>query len=297
VSHRYDLIAIDLDGTLLDSTGRVSPRCAEAIGLARAAGITVTVCTGRGLKECAFALEQIEQLDPVVVAGGSIVACPRERRTLHRFPMDPELVRRTVDQFVANDHPVLVLKDTDGAGYDYLVVVGEDEHPLDPVTRWWFESMRVSVRTVRSLDEDEHPEHSVRVGVCGVSSTLTEMVGILTEVVGDRVTMHNFPAVVAPEHARAWGGERTINILELFDREANKWSAITRVANDRGIEARRIAAIGDQVNDVAMLEGAALGIAMGNAVDDVRRVADRQTRTNDEGGVAHAIEQILSGAW
>jgi len=291
------MIAIDLDGTLLDSTGRVSPRCADAIAAAREAGVVVTVCTGRGLKECLFALDEIRQLEPVVVAGGSIVACPQVRRTLHRFPINEDVTRKAVTKLLASGHPVMVLKDSDGAGFDYLMVVGEEEHPLDPVTQWWFEQMKVSVRTVRTLDEDDHPQHTVRLGVCGLSGVLGDIHAMLREAVGEALTMHNFPAVVAPEHARRWGLDQQVHVLELFAPDANKWSAVSRVADQRGIDTRRIAAIGDQVNDIAMLEGAALGVAMGNAIDAVVQVADRQTRTNDEGGVAHAIERMLEGDW
>src|SRR5688572_32158494 len=107
----YDLLAIDLDGTLLDTKGKVSAANVEAIGRARRAGMHVTVCTGRGLLECRGILKTIEQLHPVVVAGGSMVACPETNATLHRFPMDSKLVSRLVDCLVGHGHTVLILKD------------------------------------------------------------------------------------------------------------------------------------------------------------------------------------------
>ena len=71
---KYDLIALDLDGTLLDSKGHVSAANREAVKAARQAGVRITVCTGRGLIESRRALDQIEQVDPVVVAGGAVGA-------------------------------------------------------------------------------------------------------------------------------------------------------------------------------------------------------------------------------
>src|SRR5262245_26515880 len=100
----YDLVAIDLDGTLLDSRGRVSAVNLEAIARARRAGMRVTVCTGRGLLECRSILKTIEQVQPVVVAGGSMVACPETSATLHRFPMERQLVSRLVDCLVGHGH-------------------------------------------------------------------------------------------------------------------------------------------------------------------------------------------------
>lgn len=294
---RYGMLALDLDGTLLGPDGMVSEANCRAVRLAREAGALVTVCTGRGLLESAHALEAIEQAQPVIVAGGSMIACPRTRRTLHRFGISGELVERTVGMILESGHPALVLKDPLDAGYDYLVVRGAEEFPLDPVTLWWFEKMRVKVRYVRTLAEDEHPEHTVRVGACGLASVLRGVEARLVSEIEHDMTMHNFPAVVAPEFARRLPAGDVLHILEVFDRSAHKWSAITHLAAQHGIEAERIACIGDEVNDVTMIRGAGLGVAMGNAVPAVREAARRQTRSNAEDGVAYAVERMVSGEW
>lgn len=296
-SPRYSILAIDLDGTLFDTRGRISPRNLAAVAAARAAGITVTVCTGRGLVECRHALEQIGQTDPVVVAGGSIIACPTTSRTLHRFPVDRHLVAHMTARLLEHKHPALILKDPVEAGYDYLVITGEDRHPLDPVTLWWFEHMKVRVRYAQRLDEDAHPEHTVRVGACGLSGTLARIKLDLAGALAGRAQMHHFPAVVAPEHARHLPDGESLHILEAFDQNADKWSAIRVVAAMHAVAHERIAAIGDEINDVPMIRGAGLGVAMGNAIPAVREAADRHTLTNDQDGVAHAIDHILSGAW
>ncbi len=294
---RYGLIAIDLDGTLLDSSSRVSPANARAVRLARESGAKVAVCTGRGLVECRQYLEAIEQVEPVIVAGGSIIACPRTSRTLHRFKLDQKMVRHAVDRIHQHGYPALVLKDPVEAGYDYLVVTGEADHPLDPVTRWWFESMDVKVRFARHLAEDAHPEHTVRLGACGMSGAMARVEQDLVETFEDEVHLYHFPAVVAPEHASTTSDGQTLHVLEVFDKNANKWSAIEVLAGMLGVERSRIAAIGDQINDVTMLKGAALGVAMGNAVPAASAVADRHTSSNDQDGVARAIGMMLSGEW
>ncbi len=298
---RYDLIAIDLDGTLLNSRREVSARTKEALERARREGVRIVICTGRGLAECRHVLEQIDQRDPVAVAGGSIVADPTSGRTLHRFSIPHDLVRRASDRLLEHEHPVMILKDPAATGYDYLMVVGEQRLALDPVTTWWLGSMNVSHRFAARAHEDEHPEHTVRFGVCGLSSRLASLVADIEGVCGDEVQMHHFGAVVAPEHAsRLPDGER-LHILEAFSRDAGKWSAIRWLAGRDGISPSRIATIGDEINDLSMIHGAGeaggLGIAMGNAVESVRSVAGRRTRTHDEDGVAHAIDQMLTGAW
>lgn len=293
----YDLLAIDLDGTLLDSRGRVSPANAEAIREARRAGLRVVVCTGRGLVECVHCLEAIEQRDPVAVAGGSILACPQQRRTLHRFALEPELVARATRRLLTHRHPVMVLKDPSEAGYDYLMVVGEERYALDPVTVWWLEQLRVEHRFAARIEEDPHPEHSVRLGVCGLSSTVEEITADLRESFGADATMHHFPAVLGPEHASRLPPGESLHILEVFARDASKWQAIQWLAARDGIPAGRIAAIGDQINDLPMIAAAGLGIAMGNAVPAVQAAARRQTRTNDQDGVAYAIQRLIQGEW
>lgn len=296
-TRKYDLLAIDLDGTLFDRKGRVSDANRTALRTAREQGLRTTICTGRGLVECVHALEWINQRDPVVVAGGSIVACPVSRRTRHRFAVDLDLVQHSVATLLSHRHAALVLKDPLEAGYDYLVVRGVNDIPLDPVTLWWFQAMNVRVRYARTLDEDPHPEHTVRVGACGKASACAHIMNDLRKAAGDRATIHHFPAVVAPEDASRTDDGDTLHVLELFDANARKWSGIEVVAKDLGIHPNRIAAIGDQINDLDMIEHAALGIAMGNAIPAVRERADRSTTSNDDDGVAFAIGKILAGEW
>lgn len=291
----YDLLALDLDGTLLNSKGKVSARNAAAVRAARGAGMRVVVCTGRGLIECRFALEAIGQVDPVVVAGGSIIADPASGKTLHRFPMEPGLVRDAAGAILAHGHAALVLKDAGAAGFDYLVVQGEGGATLDPVTEWWFAELKVRVRFAKAIDEDEHPEHTVRVGACAGKREFERLSAHLSEVARDRAVLQHFPAVVGPQHAR--GDGESIHILEVFDASVTKWAAVARLAQEWGVPARRVAAIGDEINDEPMMTGAGLGIAMGNAVARTRAAANRLTLTNDEDGVAWAIERILAGEW
>ncbi|MBC7833991.1 MAG: HAD hydrolase family protein [Phycisphaerales bacterium] len=295
---RYDLLALDLDGTLLSPSAGVSQRNVEAVLAARRAGIDVVVCTGRGLAECRPILDLIQQVQPIVVAGGSILACPVTGSTLHRFPMDLALVTSVVHLLVSHGHAALVLKDAHAVGYDYLVVCDDPLSKVDPVTSWWFKNLGVKVRFISTLDEDEHPEHTVRVGVCGTHAR-TEAVALeLRDAFGDRTVLHHFPAVAPAVTAAITGIESDpIVILEAFDRLVSKWTAIQWLAAQRGIPESRIAAIGDQINDVPMIRHAALGIAMGNAIPDVRSLAKKVTLDNASDGVAHAIDHILAGRW
>ena len=89
----------------------------------------------------------------------------------------------------------------------------------------------------------------------------------------------------------------SVHLLEVFDRQVSKWTAIHRLALEQGVPRERIAAIGDEVNDLAMIEGAGLGVAMGNAVPAVKAAARAHTASNAQDGVAVAIRRILSREW
>lgn len=292
----YDLIAIDLDGTLLDPSGKVSPANRSALARAREAGLRITLCTGRGLLESQAAITAVNQRDPVVVAGGAIVACPTNQRTLRRFPIDHARVTSAAQVLLDHGHAVLVLKDALEVGYDYLVLQGDAGHALDPVTQWWFGEMGCRVRYAAHTHEDEHPEHTVRIGACAPEERLATLKTSVQSLFGNEFIVHHFPAVVAPGHVACAEGIR-LDIFEMFDRAATKWSALSHLAGEWGIAPQRIAAIGDQVNDVDMIGSAGLGIAMGNAIPQVASIARRTTRTNAEDGVAYAIDRILCGDW
>lgn len=294
---RYDILAVDLDGTLLRRDGCVSRVSIDALARAREEGLRVVVCTGRGWVECKHILAAIRQQDPVVVAGGSIIAQPESGRTVHRFSMAHTLVRGAVDTLLAQRHAALVLKDPSEAGFDYLVVRGEHNVELDPVTRWWFGAMNVRVREAVHLDHDEHPEHTVRVGACAPASKLSSLTAALAASAGADGVVHDFPAVVAPDDACGTGTHDPMHVLELFDARATKWAGITHLAAAWDIAPERIAAIGDQINDLSMIKGAGLGIAMSNAIPALKDAAERHAPTNEEDGVAYAVERVLSGEW
>ncbi len=302
VSRRYDLIAIDLDGTLLDTQHRVSAVNLAAIERARAAGYIVTVCTGRGWVECREYARQIGQREPAVVAGGAIVTCAHTERTLHRFAMDQSLVSEMAACMLEHGHAVMVLKDPDATGpragergHDYVIVSPRGEHAIDPVSRWWFDRLNVSIKIVPDLDHDEHPEHTVRVGICGPRQKTRRAAEEVLGRFGPRVQTHHFGAVAPTSDGS--DPDAQVVIFEAFGRDVSKWTAIKWLSSREGIDESRVVAIGNDINDVTMLQGAGLGVAVANAIPEALAAAGRKTLSNDEDGVAKAIERVLAGEW
>ena len=231
----------------------------------------------------------------MVCAGGAMVCDVASTRTLHRWAMDADLVSRLCDHFAREKRAPLILKDRDAAGFDYLVV---NSGPIEYPTQWWFDAMDVEVKFIDDIAHDPHPEHTVRVGF---AATVDRMAGLAQSIhaeFGREATTQHFAAVSGPSNGDPNGTkDESIHLLEVFDPHVSKWTAIHRLALEQGIERERVCAIGDEVNDLTMIEGAGLGIAMGNAVEAVKEMAQIETLSYGADGVAHAIDNILTGRW
>lgn len=290
----YRLLALDLDGTLLDAASRLSPANRAAVGRAIDAGLEVVVCTGRGFAECRHVLDDLTMAGAAVVAGGAMTVQLPSGETLHRSAMPADLVR-DVSRILnaATGHYVLLLKDRSATGVDY-VLLGDGR--VDAASEWWFNQVPVAVQRAERFEDDPHPDETIRLGIVTTAREMKRLGARVVEEFGRRTFVHHFPVINSDGNGRHLADD-AIHLMEIFNAETNKWSAISALAAQRGVAAEQIAAIGDEINDVAMIRHAGLGVAMGNAIDPIKQVADRITLDQAEDGVAHAIEQILAGAW
>ncbi len=286
----YDILAIDLDGTLLNRRGEVSERNVAAIRRAREEGIEIVLATGRAWVESHHVLERIEQRDGVFIgAGGSILSRAADGATIERSVMAPHLVGRMVGALVSRGHLAHLLKDRHATGYDYMIV---GAGVLDPASEWWMRTLPVAARFAGGMEADEHPGETLRCGTVATADEIASVAAAIREELGDAVFLQHWPAVTQTEAI----GSGT-HMLEIFNPDVDKWTALARYARERGVSPERIAAIGDGVNDVRMVRSAGLGIAVANAVPTVAHSAARVVGHHEEDGVAEAITKILDEGW
>lgn len=285
---KYRLLAIDLDGTLLDSRGRLSEANRRAVERARQAGVLVVLCTGRGLTESRHVITALGHHGPIILAGGAHVSDPTTGKTLYRAIIEPNLAAELIAHLDPGSHAVVALLDPEPWGHDYLVVGSEH---LTSNTRWWFETIGARIRAVNEpAEQDLH--HILRVGIVGPTTMMPPVQRSVEQRFGERVVVQHFTAV-----ADTTTRDETVDVLEVFGAGVSKWAGLTWLAGEHNIDLGQVAAIGDQINDISMVERAACGVAMANAVPAVKRVADHMTTTNDESGVAQAIDRMLAGEW
>ncbi len=247
----------------------------------------VVPCTGRAWHESRYLFDDIPEIRLGVFVTGACVADMATGASVDLSLIEPHLAFEIVELLKDEPDAVLAFRESAHTGHHYLVT-GNGE--LGDNTRWWFEISQAEVHFQKHVTpEDLH--HTLRVGMITTGRDAARLRVKVQDALGDRVMAHQFAAL------RRADPDDALAVFEVFAGDTHKWRGLTWLASQHGIEPHEIAAIGDEVNDLMMLREAGCGVAMGNAVPEARAAARCHTRTNAEDGVAHAIHQMLRGAW
>ena len=282
---RYRMIAIDLDGTLLDESGRVGRENLDAVAALQAAGVMVVPCTGRAWCESKAVLADLAGIGSGVFVTGAAVTDLTSGRSLDLSMIEPHLAVEVVDFLYDLPEAILVLREANLAGHDYLVT---GNGKLGANTRSWFQTCGSTVAYARHPTADDL-HHTLRIAIVAPYQRMQQVSADLQQRFGARVFLHYFGSVGPPENGQP------VYVLEMFAAGVDKWRGLMWLAREHDIDAAQIAAIGDQINDLTMLANAGCGIAMANAVEQVKAQADYVTLDNGAAGVAHAIGHLLTG--
>lgn len=273
------LLAIDLDGTLLDSHNQLPPKNRDALHRAHEAGLKICLTTGRSFTEARPVLDSIGlDLDVAILTCGAIVSDPRTARTLHASPLHADTLERIASFFADRDFSFLLTHDVSTAGFDYSVI---RRARWGPAYDRWFEMVPCDIREVP--DWRGLPQRTYRLTLLETSELYRAIRPELARHLPPDLTKHN-AIYVAPYD---------VHVLEFFAPHVHKWSALELLCRDYGIDAAEVVAIGDAINDLEMIRHAGLSFAVANACHEVRAAATHTVPSNDDHGAAIAIHRIL----
>ncbi|MFZ0758506.1 MAG: Cof-type HAD-IIB family hydrolase [Candidatus Sulfotelmatobacter sp.] len=271
------LLASDIDGTLLNPQFQISEDDLQALRRAHDSGIEIVLVTGR---RHTFALPIAKQLglDLCLISSNGAVTRSLAGETFHRDLMPRELCRELciVMQDFRGNTVLTFDKESRGA------IVLEHLDDLNASIRRWLENNMAYIEFVAPL-ENALLNDPVQAMFCGSMARMSEALRTLaTSGMGNRVT------VLRTEYP-----DRDLCMIDVLNTGCSKGHALERWATHRGFRREQVMAIGDNHNDVEMLEFAGHPVIMGNACEELRLRGWNVTLGNDRCGVAAAVAEVI----
>lgn len=262
------LIVLDLDGTLLTDEKIISPKTKRTLQLAKEQGHHIMIATGRPYRATEMYYRQLQLSTPVVNFNGAFVHHPDDRswQTIHE-PISLPVVTEVVDAMQQFPIQNIIAEVMDDVYIHY-----HDEKLIDIFN---FGNPKITNGDIRNILQ-EHP---------------TSLLIQANDHLVDPIRQH-----LAETHAevidhRRWGAPW--HVIEIVRHGLNKAVGIDHVAKWMDIPRERIIAFGDEDNDLEMIDYAGVGVAMGNAIDRLKSIADEVTSTNNEDGIAQLLSERL----
>ncbi|WP_461811922.1 Cof-type HAD-IIB family hydrolase [Faecalimonas sp.] len=270
---KIKLIGLDCDGTLLNDNKELTEYSREVLQRAIAKGIHIVIATGRPLTGIPKEVLSIEGIRYALTSNGARIVDIMENKVISECTMAAKTARKLLHIFSAYDTYKEIF--IDGQGY----ASKEDLERIDEYVDT--ESMARYVRECREevenleelLKEDGIRVDKVHVMFCNQSERMKALAEV-RKVEGITTTF-------------AISNNIEVNMLDV-----DKGQGLLRLGRLLGIKREEIMACGDGMNDLEMLKAAGLGVAMENAMDEVKQAADYITDTNENNGVAKAIEKF-----
>lgn len=260
------LVAIDLDGTLLRGDKTMSARTTEAISQALRQGVHVVLASARPPRSVRQVYETLGLRTPQVNYNGALIHDPRTNVHLYHQPLTAELARRIAELARQVAPEVLV--------------------SLEVLDKWYTD--RVDER------------YSTETGRLFTPDAVGPLEQFLTAPVTKLMLMGNEPQIAAVRKAvhRRFRGKVSLpvsdpDLIQVADRRVDKGRAVARIAEQLRIAPQRVMAIGDAPNDLGMLRWAGRGVAVRNAWPEVLAMADVVVPSNNDDGVAVALERFV----
>ena len=289
------LLVLDVDGTVMNSRHEIAAATCQAIAAIRAAGIRVLLATGRRYRDTLPVAERLGIHEPLITASGALIKRPTDHTTLSRAVFGPGVLEGVVARMIASGHEPVLYSDSFADGFDFHCrglpdgpmpggrrVAANDQLPLAGLADY-LEHNR-SLACVAPDLHDNLPAGVFAGFAMGGHQPMLEL----------EESLHaDFPAALSLHTIRS---PRYLHwMCEIAPVGIDKWAGVLSMAREWGIGSAEICAVGDDVNDLPMIRGAGLGIAMGNAQPQVLAAADRIVATHDNDGLVEVANLLLSG--
>jgi Cof subfamily protein (haloacid dehalogenase superfamily) len=274
------LLATDIDGTLLNPQFQISDGDLQALRRAHAAGIEIVLVTGR---RHTFALPIARQLgfDLWLISSNGAVTRSLSGEPFHRDLMPAATCRRLCGAMQAFRGNTVLTFDKEEKG----AIVMERMDEVGAAIRRWLEKNMQFIELVVPI-EDALVADPVQAMFCGTMERMNQAL-LALEATG----MDDSITVLRTEYP-----DRDLSMIDVLNAGCSKGHALERWARHRGYRREEVMALGDNHNDVEMLEFAGHPVIMGNACEELRTRGWRITRANDACGVAAAVELALEGS-
>lgn len=273
------LLAIDIDGTLLDPNFQISAANLEALRRAHAAGVEIVLGTGR---RHAFAMPIAEQLgfELWLITSNGAVTKSSQGELFHRDLLPATTARRLIAHMSAfRGHAVLTFDREDQGA---LVLEHMDQ--LTQSIQRWLEKNQQSISFVVPIEQSLVAD-PIQAMFCGTVARMQEA----------QQHLATAPSLLSEITVlRTQYDHRDLCIVDVLNKDCSKGHALARWAQARGYRREDVMAIGDNYNDREMLEFAGVPVVMGNASNDLKQSGWIVTLPNDQSGVAAAIEQLIA---
>ncbi|CAA9428183.1 MAG: hypothetical protein AVDCRST_MAG74-3496 [uncultured Pyrinomonadaceae bacterium] len=283
------LLALDLDGTLLNSRGEIPEKNIKAIQRAEECGVLVTIATGRRFRDALPVALQLKLNAPVVCHNGALLKYAQTLETVAVSLVPRETVRETLRIGREFGGDALVSADPKGKGVLLYETVSEANVPLQKYIAWGKRlhgaEAEEAVHRVENLAAVCDEIETVHISFSGTLAPMAELEMILRDELSDTAT------VLTTVYPRL-----DFTLIDILPPDASKGIGVEKLALINKLAAENVMTIGDNFNDLEMLEYAGTAVVMGNASPELLERPDFfSTLSNDENGVALAIEKFILG--
>lgn len=288
----YKLIAVDLDGTLLNSYGNISEKNKNSIKKSMEKGAEVVIASGRPVSSAKAYANEAGANKYVICGNGSVLYDIQKEQILYNKFIDKQKVLQIIKICEENSifYSIYTENLTIAKSLNYNILFYNNENKKMP------DDKKTNIKIINNIYkylEDNPNTEILKITVCDENSI------IFGGIVKRLKEIKDIDVLEVQHMARKviTSGTKEIKIeyhyTEITSKNVNKWNAIEKLADILKIEKEEIMAIGDNMNDKEMIENAGLGIIMENSAPYMKKFADKVVSNNNEDGVSEALEKYV----